>query len=84
MSELRTTDERVKIDWQWPLSGVHSIMMVNSAKPGEGGGVHAIPLSLHLPSRAKLLRALQLRGPINTPSISPLPFSPLWSEPSGT
>ncbi len=31
------TDERLQIDWQWPLSGVHSIMMVNSAQPGEGG-----------------------------------------------
>ncbi len=25
-------DERVQIDWQLPLSGVHSIMMVNSAQ----------------------------------------------------
>jgi hypothetical protein len=31
-----TTDERVQIDWQWPLSGVHSIVMVNSAQPGAG------------------------------------------------
>jgi hypothetical protein len=32
------TDESVPIDWQWPLSGVHSIKTVNSAQPGEGGG----------------------------------------------
>ncbi len=24
-------------EWQWPLSGTHSIMMVKSAQPGEGG-----------------------------------------------
>ena len=24
-------------EWQWPLSGVHFIMMVHSAQPGEGG-----------------------------------------------
>ncbi len=33
-----TTDERVQIDWQRPLSGLHSIVMVHSAQPGEGGG----------------------------------------------
>jgi hypothetical protein len=32
------TEERV-VDWQWPLYGVHSITVVNSAQPGEGGGV---------------------------------------------
>jgi hypothetical protein len=36
---LRSTDERVQIDWLWSLSGVHSIMMVNSAYPGEVGGL---------------------------------------------
>ncbi len=35
---------REYIDWQWPLSGVHSIIMVISAQPGEGGRVHALPL----------------------------------------
>ncbi len=32
------------------LSGVHSVMRVNFALAGEGGGVHAHPLLLHLPS----------------------------------
>jgi hypothetical protein len=46
---------------------VHSIIMVKSAQPGEGGGmVHAFPLSLYLPSRAKLWCTLQLRGQIRT------------------
>jgi hypothetical protein len=40
--------------------------MVNSAQPGEGGrGVHAFPLSIYLPSRAKLWCTLQLRGQIH-------------------
>ncbi len=28
---------RVSTEWRWPLSGVHSIMMVKSSQPGEGG-----------------------------------------------
>jgi hypothetical protein len=47
-------DHRVHTEWQWPLSCVHYIMVVKSAQPGEGGGVHAHPLSLYLSSRAKL------------------------------
>jgi hypothetical protein len=31
-------DERVQIEWRWPLSGIHSLIMVNSAQPGEGKG----------------------------------------------
>ncbi len=38
-----TTDESVQIDWQLPLSGVHSIMMVSSAQPGERGGCKPSP-----------------------------------------
>ena len=51
---------RVHTEWQWPLSGEHSIMMVTSAQQGEGG-VHALPLSLYLPSRAKFWCTLQGR-----------------------
>jgi hypothetical protein len=46
----RTTDERVQIDWQRPLSGVHFIIMVNSAQPGECGctALHALlPFNLY-------------------------------------
>jgi hypothetical protein len=42
-------------EWQWPLSGVHSSMRVEGALP---------PLSLYLPSQAKLWCMLQLRGHI--------------------
>ncbi len=37
------TDERVQIDWQWLLCGVHSIMMVNSAQPDAGRGCTPSP-----------------------------------------
>jgi hypothetical protein len=38
-------------EWQWPLSDVHSIMMVKSAQSGEGGG-RLPPFTLSIPSRA--------------------------------
>ncbi len=36
---------RVHIEWQWPLSDVHSIMMEKSAQPGVGG--RCTPTSFH-------------------------------------
>ncbi len=47
------------------LSGVHSVMRVKSLLAGEGGGHHAHPLSLHLPSPLKLQCTLQLSGQIH-------------------
>jgi hypothetical protein len=47
------------------LSGVHSVMMVNLVLASEGGGVHAHPVSLHLPSPVKLQCTLQLSGQIH-------------------
>jgi hypothetical protein len=52
------------------LSGVHSVMEVKSVLAGEGGGVHAHPLSLHLPSPVKLQCTLQLSGQIHCPCSS--------------
>jgi hypothetical protein len=34
---------RVHTEWQWPISGVHSIMMEKSAQAGEGGGCRPTP-----------------------------------------
>ncbi len=34
------------LDWRWPLSGVHSIMMVKSAQSGVGGGCTPFPFTL--------------------------------------
>jgi hypothetical protein len=63
-------DYRVDTEWKWPISGVHSIMMEKPAHAGEGEGVHALPLSLYLPSRTKLQCALQLRGQTHSPHSS--------------
>ncbi len=40
-------DHRVHTERQWPISGVHSIMMEKSALAGGGGSAHP-PLSLYL------------------------------------
>jgi hypothetical protein len=40
-------DHSVHIEWQWPISGVHSIMMEKSALAGESGGCTS-PLPLYL------------------------------------
>ncbi len=37
---------RVHTEWQWPLFGTHSIMMVKSAQPGEGGSARPPPFAL--------------------------------------
>ena len=47
------------------LSGVHSVMRIKFALAGEGGGVHAHSLLLHLPSPVKLQCTLQLSGQIH-------------------
>ncbi len=49
------TDERLQVDWQWPLSDEHSIMMVNSAQPAKGGGgCTSIPFESIYPHEQKL------------------------------
>jgi hypothetical protein len=77
-----TTDERVQIEWQEPLSGVHSTVMVISAQLGEGWGtLHALSLSLYLPSRAKLWCTIQLRLQIHSyfsSVVVTLNFRPMW------
>ncbi len=40
------TDKTLQIDWQWPLSGVLSIMMVNLSQPSEDGGAPPPPFTL--------------------------------------
>jgi hypothetical protein len=37
-------DHRVHREWQWPLSGVHCIMMEKSAQPREGGRPTSTPI----------------------------------------
>ncbi len=63
---LRSALHRVHTEWQPPLSCEHSIIMEKLAQAGEGGGLHAHPLSLQSPSRTKLQCMLQLGGQIHT------------------
>jgi hypothetical protein len=69
---------REYIDWQGPLSGVHSIMIVVSVQPGQDGGARPPPFTIS---------TLELPRPFNPPSktrklilpvpnLASLPFSP--------
>ncbi len=63
-------DHRVHTEWHWHLSGIHSIMMVNSAQPGKGG----LPLSHYHHKQSGIRSSWEGRY---TPPISPLPLSVL-------
>jgi hypothetical protein len=45
--QTERADHRVHTEWQWPLSGAHSIMMVKSAQPGKvvRGDAHPPPFA---------------------------------------
>ncbi len=58
---------RLNTKWQWPLSGVHSIMMEKLAQAGLGRGFTPTPFSLYLPSRTK-------RGQIHSPYFISTPM----------
>ena len=59
-------NHRAQTESQWPLSGVHSIMMVKSAQPGEGGGCTPSPFTLPstITSKGVVYATLQRRGQI--------------------
>ncbi len=68
-------EHRVHTEWHWHLSGVHSIMMVNSAQPGKGGV--SMPSPFHtIPSQTKLC-TLQLKRQIHSPYFSSTPICTL-------
>jgi hypothetical protein len=69
---------RAHTERQWPLSGVHSTVMVNSLQADGGRGVARLPLSFYLPSRTKLWCTLQLRGEIHSLYFSSTPICTLW------
>ncbi len=51
------------IEYQWPLSGVHSIMRVKSAQAGEGGGACPPPFIIStITCKVALHCTLQLKG----------------------
>ncbi len=67
-------NHRVHTEWQLSFSVVHYIMMENSALAGEGGVVHANPLSLYLPSCTKLL----VYSPVERANTLPISSLPLY------
>jgi hypothetical protein len=75
-------EHRVNTEWQWPLSGVHSIMVVTSAQPGETGGARPPPFILSTTTSKVVVYTLQLRGQIHFPYFSSAPIFILWALPS--
>ncbi len=74
-----TTNERVRIDWQWPHSGVHSTMVVNSAQPGEGGlGCTPSPFNSIYHHEQSCGCSLQLRRQKYSPYFSSTLFSSVY------
>ncbi len=69
-------NHRVHTEWQWPLSGAHSIGKFRPA--WWRWGMHAHPLSLYLPSGTKLYCALQLRGQIHSTYFCYTLICTLW------
>ncbi len=68
---------------EWPLSGVHSIMMVNhSSLHGEGGEcMHTIPLSLYISTiTSKVVVQTPAEKADTPPCCSSTPLCPLWSR----
>ncbi len=69
--------QRVHTGWQWPLSGVHSIMMIKYAQPGGGGWCTSSPFhSIYHHEQSYGVRSSWEGG--YTPHISTLPLYVLW------
>ncbi len=84
---LEEQNHRVHTERQWPLSGVHSIMMVKSAQPGGGGGGGSRPTPFTLSTiMNKVVVSARWEGRYSP--ISPLQlyiyciYTP-WEKPSG-
>ncbi len=70
---------RVYTEWQWPLSGVHSIMMEKLGQPGEGGGGGCTPIPFsyiyhHVQSWCTLLQ----RGQVHSTYFYSTPICTLY------
>jgi hypothetical protein len=74
-------NHRVHTEWQWPLSGVHSIMMVKPAQPGEVGGCSPTPFhSIYHHERSCIVCApAESRCTVHTPYFSSTPTCTLCS-----
>ncbi len=56
----------------------HTFHHDGKISPAKWGGRHTLPLSLYLPSRAKLWCTLQLRGQMHSPYFSSTLICTLW------
>ncbi len=73
--------QRVHTEWQWPLSGVHSIMMVKSA-PCRGRGCTPSPFhSIYHHEKSCDVR-FSWEGGYTPPYFSSTPIRTLWCPPS--
>jgi hypothetical protein len=75
------TDHRVLTKWQWPLSGVHSIMMVESSRPGDDGGARPHPFYSIYHHQVVVYAPAEMAD--EHPLISPLPLFILCGSDNG-
>ncbi len=74
---------RVHTEWQWPLSGVHSIMMEKIVQVGEGGGARSPPFSISTVTYKVVVYAPAERAD-TFPQYYSTSICTLWfSQPSG-
>jgi hypothetical protein len=67
-------NHRVHTEWQWPFSGVHSIMMEKSAQSGEG----ATPFTINTITYKAVVYAPAERADIHSPYFYSTPVCTLW------
>ncbi len=76
LNSYQACKHRVHTEWQWPLSGVHSIMMEKSAQPGEDGVCTPVvpPFTLSTITYKVYCSVRSSGDGISTPPISTLPL----------
>ncbi len=70
--------DRVHTEWQWPLSGAHSIMIEKLAQAGEVGGYTPTPFHYIYHHVKSCSVRSSWEGRYTSP-ISSVPLCPLWS-----
>ncbi len=88
VSMCKPTDERVHIDWQWPSFGIHSTMMLFSARPSEGEGctlspfhsIYLLGLELRCPLQPHPQQQNQRENSTCTLPLAPIPLNSSQTE----
>jgi hypothetical protein len=70
--------EYLHTEWQWPLSDVHSIMMVNQPSLVRGGGARLPPFTLFTITYKVVVYAPAPAGRYTPPCFSSIPICTLW------